>query len=772
MLRGRQFCEASTELADAWLTELFAQAARRVNANRSGVALIAVGSYGRGEFTPGSDLDLLLVHDRWRRADVAELADALWYPIWDTGVHLDHSVRTPADILAAADTDLRVALGLVDARLVAGDEELATTTLQRFNRHWLAGARRWLPALIDWAAARQRDHGDLAFLLEPDLKESHGGLRDVNGLRVAATLTPVLAGIVAEPRLVAAADTLLDVRVALHRLTGRAGTQLLLQDQDEVAVRLGLQDADELMTKVAAAGRTIAWETDDGWRRVRSVLAGPAGRRVSPDRPIGPGLITRDEEIVIRADATPSSDPTLAVRAALASVELDVPLSRPALTRLATELPETPEVWPPGLHDAFLRLLGAGPPALPALETLDQTGVLVRLLPEWEHVRNRPQRNAYHRFTVDRHLLETAANAAGHLAEVRRPDLLLAAGLLHDIGKGYPGDHTDAGVAVVGDIAVRMGFNAEDAAVLVKLVRHHLLLADVATRRDLSDPATIVAVADAVGDQSTLQLLAALTEADSLATGPAAWGTWKAGLVATLVELVSSRLGGDLAPPPPPRLTATQQALVDQRRLAVVAEETSERPAADRTARVTVVVPDRAGVLAVVAGVLSLSGVTVQAAVTHSDPDTGMAALVFDVFPAFDRLPDWERVRADLTQALEGRLPLEQRLAERHRAYRSRRPSSGNPSEVRIRVDNTAASASTVVEVRTPDRGSVLYRIAQALTDCGLVINSARVTTLGGEVVDAFYVQRPDGAKVATPATEARIEQAVLAELDRGDLGG
>lgn len=771
-LRGRQFCRASTEVADTWLAELFATAIARAGAGRPGVALLAVGSYGRGELTPGSDLDLLLVHDRWRRAEMTTLADALWYPIWDDGISLDHSVRTPAEILTAADSDLRVALGLVDARLIAGDAQLAAATLQRVERHWQAGAGRWLPELIEGTEQRQRDHGDLAFLLEPDLKESHGGLRDSNGLRVAATLTPVLAGIVADARLVDAVDTLLAVRVALHRLTKRSSTQLLLQDQDEVAARLGLPDADQLMTEVAAAGRTIAWETDDGWRRVRSLLAGPVGRRASGDRPIGPGLVVRDNEIAVRADALPAADPSLAVRAALASVELDLPVARAALARLGGELAETPDRWPPGLHDAFLRLLGAGPPALAALETLDQLGVLVRLLPEWARVRNRPQRNAYHRFTVDRHLLETALNAAGHLGDVRRPDLLLAAGLLHDIGKGYPGDHTDAGVAVVGGIAARLGFTDEDGRVLVNLVRHHLLLADVATRRDLSDPATIAAVAGAVGDRVTLELLSALTQADSLATGPAAWGSWKAGLVATLVERVAARLGGDLAPPPPPQLTAAQQALVGQRRLAVVTEESDAQPAADRTARVTVVVPDRAGVLATVAGVLTLSGVTVQAAVTHSDAETGMAALVFDVFPAFDRLPVWERVRQQLIQALDGRLALEQRLAERHRAYRSRSPAAGKLTEVRVQVDNETASASTVVEVRTPDRGAVLYRIARALTDCGLVINSARVTTLGGEVIDAFYVQRPDGAKVATPATGARIESAIVTELERGDLSG
>ena len=195
-----------------------------------------------------------------------------------------------------------------------------------------------------------------------------------------------------------------------------------------------------------------------------------------------------------------------------------------------------------------MALLLEGPRAIPVLESLDQAELLTRMLPEWAPVRSRPQRNAYHRFTVDRHLWEAATQAARLADRVARPDLLVIGALLHDLGKGYPGDHTERGEELVAAIGPRMGFDERDTAQLVGLVRHHLLLPDVATRRDLDDPETIDMVAEAVGTVGFLDLLHALTEADSLATGSSAWSPWKAELVEELVERVRIRLGSAAGP--------------------------------------------------------------------------------------------------------------------------------------------------------------------------------------------------------------------------------
>ncbi|MGH9115062.1 MAG: ACT domain-containing protein, partial [Acidimicrobiales bacterium] len=289
------------------------------------------------------------------------------------------------------------------------------------------------------------------------------------------------------------------------------------------------------------------------------------------------------------------------------------------------------------------------------------------------------------------------------------------------------------------------------------LVRHHLLLPDAATRRDLDDPATVANVAAAVGDRDTLDLLAALAEADGTATGPAAWGTWKARLVSQLTALVAGALEGR---PAPNRgravLTHGERALLGARRLRLLADG----------GRLTVAAPDRPGLLATVSGVLALAGVTVRSATTMSDEETAMALLRFDVAPAFDTFPDWDRVATDLEVAREGRLDIDRLLAEREQRYaRHRRPAAAGVPDVRVTVDHHASTRATVVEVRAPDRGPVLYQVTSALAGCGLTITCALVDTLGAEAIDVFYVQGAGGARVAGDAGERQIVAAVTDAL-------
>jgi [protein-PII] uridylyltransferase len=446
------------------------------------------------------------------------------------------------------------------------------------------------------------------------------------------------------------------------------------------------------------------------------------------------------------------------LRAAAAAAQAGLPLAPHAVERLATESAPMPVPWPAAARDSLVTLLGAGHAAVGVWEALDQRGLITRLIPDWQRVRSRPQRNAIHRFTVDRHLVEAAANAAALTRRVARPDLLLVGALLHDIGKGWPGDHTDAGVVIVRDIAPRLGFEVADTDTLVTLVRHHLLLVDTATRRDLEDPATVAAVAAAVGSGEVLDLLHALTEADALATGPAVWNNWRANLVDDLVERTHGILQGRSAAPPP-ALTPEQRRLAHSGELAVTLEE------GEHTATLTVVAPDRVGLLALVAGVFTLHRLTIRSAATTTVPPepaagTGgpaAAVQVWTVAPEYGGLPDRTVLRDDLRRALAGNLNVAKRLAQRDAAYP---PRPGVPvPPPRVDVVPGASQVATVIEVRAHDRPALLHRIGGALADSGVDVRGALVNTLGAEAVDAFYVVDADGG----PLTGERASEVAAA---------
>jgi len=744
------------------LTELFTAAASEAAAD--GLALVAVGGYGRRELCPGSDLDLILLHRGGRRdrTELTRLAERLWYPIWDRGLKLGHAVRTVKEAVTLAGSDLNTATAQLDTRLLAGDADLADELSRRAADQWRATGTRWLTALRDSVAERHEIAGEVAFLLEPDLKEGRGGLRDVHALRWAEAARRILfEG--DHDALDRAHGTVLEIRIELQRRTGKGNDRLLLQEQDGVAAALGDADADVLMGRLSSAARAIAWTSDEAWDRIGSSLKGPRGRVAAADRPLGSGLVLREGLVELAAGADPRSDPGLVLRAAAAAAGAGTSLGRHTLDRLAAEAPEDLAVsWTEQNRADFVALLAGGRAAIPVLEALDQTGLLVRLLPEWAAVRCRPQRNAYHRFTVDRHLCEAAAGAAAHAGEVDRPDLLVLGALLHDIGKGFVGvrgeDHTVAGEVVIEEIGSRMGFPPADVAVLVAMVRHHLLLPDVATRRDLDDPTTVSSVAGKVGDRLLLSLLHHLTEADSLATGPAAWSPWKAGLVSELVDRVDRYLSGGAHAAtefPGP----THRAVLDRAR----AEGRLVVDAGGRQA--TVVAADRPGLFCHVAGVLALHGLDVLAARAWSSDD-GMAVEHFHVEPANGREPDWRAVEADVVRALDGAVSLESRLAARARQYAGRAGVlAAAPPRTQVIVDTEASETATVVEVRAPDRIGTLYRITRVLADLGLDIRSAKVTTVGHEVVDAFYVVDAAGAKVAGDDQVATIEGALRVVL-------
>lgn len=782
MMRGeaRSFAAVRKDRAadiDRWLTDLFRTAATRPYAREGGsggkggfpderglaashgtgptgighsgaapngiggVALVAVGSLGRGELAPGSDLDLVLLHDG--RDEVAKIADRIWYPIWDSGIGLDHSVRTVDEAVKVAREDLKAVLGLIQARHVVGDPELTRAVREAVLAEWRADSRRRLAELRASADKRAEVGGELAFLLEPDLKDSRGGLRDVQAMQaVAAAWVASAPG----PRVREAYELLLDIRHGLHLVTARGTDRLVLQEQDAVAGTLGLLDAEALMRRLAEAGRTISHAFDATWRTVDRLLTGPAPRG---RRPLADGVVEHGGEVVLARGVNPRTDPTLVLRAAAAAAEAGLPLAPATVGALAAQSPPLPVPWPPEARGALVALLGAGRAAVPVWEELDQAGVLVKLIPDWERVRHRPQRNPVHRYTVDRHLIETAAGAAAFTREVSRPDLLLISALLHDVGKGWPGDHSTTGEIVARDIGTRMGLPPADVDVLATVVRHHLLLPETATRRDLDDPVTISRVAEAVGSREVLELLAALAVADGNATGPAAWNSWKASLVSDLVRRVRSVLSGT-PPMPAPVLSPEQAALARHGGGAVRVNGSA----------VTVVAPDRPGLLWRAAGVLAAHRMAVRSASAASAGST--AVIEFVVVPEYGTPPDPATLEADLRLVLAGRLDIEQRLARR---ARSMRPSRVPVAPPRVTLVDDASLTASVVEVRAHDRPGLLWRIGRAFGDCGLDVRAARVETLGAEAVDVFYVADRTGRPVLDEQLRIQVREHVLAAL-------
>jgi len=746
-LGGRELGQSLSDVTDEWLRNIFNDAVEHEK-NKDDLVLIAVGGYGRQELAPHSDLDVLFVHKSVK--NVGEIASKLWYPIWDAGVKLGYSVRTPKETVQLCGTDLDTATSLVTARVIAGNEQLGSQVIADALESWQKKGRQWLVQLHTRILERYAKDGEVAFLLEPNLKEGLGGLRDIHALQWA-----VIAGLDLSvddrAQLQRCNDVLFSIRVALHRHTGRPNEILRLEDQAPVAALCGYASDDELMAAVAQVGREVGWIADEAWARLD-----PPKDRSSIPQPVAPGVHIVNGEVHLDESVNVENDPTLLLRVATAAARYGARIDRGSLNRLGELSPVWPDPWPAGASDDLVALLLEGEAAIAVFESLDQRNLLVRVLPEWAPVRSKPQRNAFHRFTVDRHLWQTVANAASIMDRVSRPDLLVLGALFHDLGKGYPGDHTDVGVELFATIGVRMGLSDDDVFVVSTLIENHLLLADTATRRDLSDDATITMVAGKLRTTVVLDLLHALTEADSLATGPSAWSDWKAELISLLVDRVRHVLGGGDVQEVMWRLFPDASVLE-----LMAAGGVSIRTQTDR---VTIVSPDRPGTFSRVAGVLALHNLDVLGAEAHSD-EQGMAASEFRVTSAFGEI-DWSPIIANLEKALSGRLALDSRLADRAANVRARRATSAiAPQTPTVRFDDTASSNATFLEVRAPDMVGVLHRITKVIADLGLDIRHARVLTLSDEVVDSFYICEPGGGRITDEIHKNEISRAILHAL-------
>jgi [protein-PII] uridylyltransferase len=814
---GRWSARRRAELVDESLRRAFGDRDPEVGV----VALAALGGYGRGELTPASDIDLLILHDAGAPERLTALAQSVLYPLWDAGLTVGHAVRTPQECLAFAVGRIDASTAMLDGRLLAGDEELFAA-MRELVLGWVREDPRGYAARLAEAAGERADrYGSVSYLLEPDLKEGAGGLRDIHSLGWLRAVVgesrdlPTLDGVgllrsIEREAIDDAEEFLVRVRSALRLETGRKGERLVLEWQPQVARDMGFVDEPGLPAVDGVMQRLFTHA-----RQVEHVVGSVFERFLGLD-------------VDASREPDPSSPQEVLEAFAMAAEETRV-LSPSALDRIeAVGLPDE-IAWTAGVREAFLRILRAGDAGVRTLEAMDRIDLLEHLIPEWGPVRCRPQRDPYHRFTVDVHLLQALAGMgrllhvpgviASHPGEVPGGaddvaleaarlvgdhDALLLGALLHDIGKTGHGHHVSVGARVAADALGRMDLPLETSELVQFMVEQHLLLPDTATRRDLGDEDQILDVAGRIGSPQRLAALYLLAVADAGATGPHAWTPWRRTLVRELVGKVQrvferGDVGRESAQLLEERTSAIRELLADGRDgradafvdrvpstylLAVSPQQaveharllsspvgasevrtTTSAGARPGTYALTVIARDRPGLLAWVAGALSLAGLSILTAQVFTTDDD-VAVDLFEIEGSFE--PEvgeerWREFRSALRKVIEGRLSLDHRVAEKRRSY----PPPRSPSAVRITVDNGVSDFFTVIEVGAPDRIGLLFDITRTLAELELDVHLAKVATYGERVIDVFYVRDALGRKVDDRERVGAIERA-LAERGAG----
>jgi [protein-PII] uridylyltransferase len=778
-----------------------------VDAERREVCLVAVGGYARGWLFPGSDVDLMFVHPPGAEQDAESLASRVLYALWDAGLQVSHAVRTPKECVREAERDPKSLTTVLGARRLAGPTDLFEQARDGVRR---VAARKplWFVDVLRRSRDERRERsGILHHQQEPDLKEALGGVRD---LHIAWWLADGLAGATEEGAVVETLDlavpenftALMGARAVLHVLTGSSSDRLAADMQQAVAETMdiraepGWAPEDRLMREVWRQAREIDV-------RVGSVLEDLAGRlgsdrarpRVAVDR--SPSSLTETlHDLAVMAEGDGVAAPSALRQAGHAPV---------------ADMASTEAFWSPDAVDALLRVLGAGEPGSRALETMDVMGLLAWSVPEWDRVAGRPQRDPYHRFPVDVHLMATAAEAARLLRSadepfaveavrsLEDPSALLLGALLHDIGKVGSGAHVPKGVEFAQVILARMGLAGATREQVLFLVREHLLLSDTATRRNLDDEDLILHVAARIRDDGRLAMLYLLTVADAVATGPSAATPWRMALVRDLVAKVSRVFSrGSMDRRQAERLDEVEAQV--RRELASVPGEDVDRfleavptgyllavEPADMREHVRLILPapaesevrssfrpgrspgaylaalgarDRLGLLASVAGAMTLSGMSILTAQVFTT-EHGVALDLFEVRGAFEpEVSDerWQRFERTLGESLRGGIDVSAEVETLRSHYRP--PRAGVPVSVVLHQD--ASDFFTLVEVEGPDRMGLLFDLTSALAGNGFDVHSARVATYGARVVDVFYVTDADGRKVSQAEREADLERVLL----------
>ncbi len=849
VMPGLAAARALSALQDEVVAIIFEFAVRNffptANASESErLAIVATGGYGRGLLAPYSDIDLLFLLPSKQTPWGENVTEFVLVMLWDLGLKVGHATRTPTECVRQAKEDMTIRTSLMEARFLLGDRSLYEEFHRKFWSEAVTGnGREFVEAKLEERDKRHLRQGESRYLVEPNIKEGKGGLRDLQTLywlgkylyRAEDTEDLIQHGVFTadEFRTFQKAEAFLwDVRCHLHYLTGRGGERLSFDVQPELARRMGYDDveAHHAVERFMRSYFLVAKDVGDLTRIFCAALEEQNRKRRPTLTGMLPGFLKSrgSDEFLIdggRLAAKPGifdANPVNLIRlfhiADAKGVDIH-PATLQTVTRLL-ELINDRLRKDATANKLFLEIVTSRRDPEKALRRMNEAGVLGRFLPEFGRVVGLMQFNMYHHYTVDEHSLHAIGNlaslehgernkdhplASGLIKRAQSREALYLAMLLHDIAKGLPGDHSEVGVGIAEKICARLGLSAADTANVTWLVRNHLLMSDVAQRRDVADPKTVLNFVSIVQTPERLRLLLLLTVADIRAVGPSVWNGWKGQLLRDLyAEAETLMSAGDATPARRSRVGEAKKALetrlhdlpkaVRERalgrhldsywhafdtetharhaRLAAAADAKGEILALDARSddyravtEIVVYTPDHPGLFSQLAGAIAISRGSIVDAKIFTTSD-GYALDVFSVQDAaggpFGDAARISRLKRTIEKTLAAEILPRDVFAQRPTKKRAR------AFKVRPRVlfDNEASLLSTVIEVEGGDRPGLLYEVTLVLFESGLSITSAIIATYGERAVDTFYVRDQFGHKITHSERIAAVEALLLAALE------
>jgi len=832
------FLTTHTDLLDDYFRESFARSSVGpcMGMEKNPYAIIALGGYGRKEQCLHSDVDVLLLFKKNIPDEAAALVQEIFYPLWDAGLEVSYATRSLKECLSLASHDFEVLTSLVDARFLCGISSLCSDLMEEMRSKILRKrAKEFILWLRERNVGRHTRFGDSTNLLEPNLKEGQGGLRDYHAMLWLGWAKYQIK----EPRdleyhgqlshneyltLSEALSFIWTVRNWLHHISGRKCDQLYFEYQLKVAEALRFKDQNGQQGVEQFLGQLhghMEFLKQQNLMFLNKVVPGKYRFRLGRARGrLSVSGITADQDALnFESSEAILENPYLLLEIFEQSVRLGLPLNIEARRLVQEFLHLVDEEFrrSPRVIQSLQRILLSPSQPLDVLDEMLNTGVLVALIPEMKEVVNLIQYDEYHIYPVDKHLLQAVQILKdfgkpelpsqdlfyGQLfKELKCPELLFWAVLLHDVGKGREGkDHSEHGAEIVSRVFQRLNFSDNDIETISFLVREHLLLTKTATQRDLNDEKVVVQCARKFRSIEELKMLYLLTVTDSKATGPKAWNDWMAALLNELFFKIYHILeSGELATPKAVDMVEKKRKEIfheslsmPQGDLELLFDQMSPRyllytPGKDilrhtelyqrlgkapfvleaqtlpgtnyRT--VAVCAKDRPGLFSKISGVLTLNNLDILDAQIYTWRNR-IALDIFMVKAPPDTLFEeeaWTRVRKDLHAALNGDLALDTVLDEKLRAYQSAIKSTASRPD-KIVVDNKGSDFFTIIEVYTYDFPGLLYRITDALFRCDLDVWVAKIATKVDQVLDVFYVRDLDGQKVTDPKSVATIKETI-----------